>query len=332
MLLVAGKGHETGQIVGDQTLPFSDHEAVAAALAGEGGMSAAALDRRGDGAARWARRAQGALPPSVPGLSIDTRTLQPGEAFFAHQGRCRDGHDFVEAALKAGGGLAVVAADKRGSVPEGRAAAGRARRARRPDRALARAARARSSAKFIGVTGSVGKTGTKEALRLALSSDGETHASAASYNNHWGVPLSLARCPQSARYAVFEIGMNHAGEIAPLTKLVRPHVAIITTSSRCIWNFSARSRPSPTPRRRSSRARAGRRRGPQPRQPAFRAACRTRPKAAGVGRIVSFGEHAKADARLLKFALQADSSTVAGAHPRRRRRPTSSARPAAMSC
>ncbi len=95
--------------------------------------------------------------------------------------------------------------------------------------ALARAARARSTAKFIGVTGSVGKTGTKEALKLALSSDGETHASAASYNNHWGVPLSLARCPASARYAVLEMGMNHAGEIAPLTKLVRPHVAIITT-------------------------------------------------------------------------------------------------------
>ena len=92
-----------------------------------------------------------------------------------------------------------------------------------------RGARARSAAKFVGVTGSVGKTGTKEALRLALSSEGETHASAASYNNHWGVPLSLARCPRGAHYAVLEIGMNHAGEIAPLTRLVRPHVAIITT-------------------------------------------------------------------------------------------------------
>src|SRR4029078_12281350 len=92
-----------------------------------------------------------------------------------------------------------------------------------------RAARERSKAKFIGVTGSVGKTGTKEALKLALSSEGETHASAASYNNHWGVPLSLARCPQSARFAVLEMGMNHAGEIASLPKVVRPRVAIITT-------------------------------------------------------------------------------------------------------
>ena len=96
-------------------------------------------------------------------------------------------------------------------------------------RALGRAARARSGASVIGVTGSVGKTGTKEALRLALGACGETHASIASYNNHWGVPLSLARMPAAARYAVFEIGMNHAGEIEPLARLVRPHVAIVTT-------------------------------------------------------------------------------------------------------
>ncbi len=96
-------------------------------------------------------------------------------------------------------------------------------------RDLACAARARSQAKIVAVTGSVGKTSTKEALRLALSADGETHASAASYNNHWGVPLSLASMPASARYAVFEIGMNHAGEITPLTQMVRPHVAVVTT-------------------------------------------------------------------------------------------------------
>src|SRR5207247_8777259 len=96
-------------------------------------------------------------------------------------------------------------------------------------RALGRAARARVAGKVIAVTGSVGKTSTKEALRVALSPSGETNASVASYNNHWGVPLSLARCPASARYAVFELGMNHAGEIEPLTKLARPDVAIVTT-------------------------------------------------------------------------------------------------------
>ncbi|MEA2990367.1 MAG: UDP-N-acetylmuramoyl-tripeptide--D-alanyl-D-alanine ligase, partial [Alphaproteobacteria bacterium] len=133
----------------------------------------------------------GALPASVGGISIDSRSIVVGEAFFAIQGDARDGHDFVPAALKGGAGLAVVAADKRAGLPED------APLLVVPDvleglRDLARAARARSQAKVIGVTGSVGKTGTKEALRLALGRSGETHASVASYNNHWGVPLSLA--------------------------------------------------------------------------------------------------------------------------------------------
>src|SRR5262249_28804227 len=168
----------------------------------------------------------GPLPPSVPGISINTRTIAPGEAFFAIQGENRDGHDFVAAALAARAGLAVVAADKRAAFPNN------APLLVVPDvldalRDLARAARARLTGKVIGVTGAVGKTSTKEALRLALPREGETHASVASYNNHWGVPLSLARCPQTARFAVLEMGMNHAGEIEPLTRLARPHVAII---------------------------------------------------------------------------------------------------------
>src|SRR5215475_4464988 len=170
----------------------------------------------------------GELPAGVPGVAIDSRTIKPGEAFFAIKGDNRDGHDFVPTALKAGAGLAVVSRAKRAIVSdlapllvvddvlEGLGA-------------LARAARARSAAKVVAVTGSVGKTSTKEALRTALATDGETHASVASFNNHWGVPLSLARLPQSARHAVFEIGMNHAGEITPLTRLVRPQVAIVTT-------------------------------------------------------------------------------------------------------
>ncbi|MGA2567119.1 MAG: Mur ligase domain-containing protein, partial [Pseudolabrys sp.] len=131
----------------------------------------------------------GALPVGVSGLSIDSRSLAKGEAFFAIKGDNRDGHDFVEAALKSGAGLAVVARDQRGHF------AADAPLLIVTDvlealRDLARAARARSHAKVIAVTGSVGKTSTKEALRLALGADGETHASAASYNNHWGVPLS----------------------------------------------------------------------------------------------------------------------------------------------
>jgi UDP-N-acetylmuramoyl-tripeptide--D-alanyl-D-alanine ligase len=255
---------------------------------------------------------QGALPdglPGLPGLSIDTRTIKPWEAFFAIKGEARDGHDFVEAAIKAGAGLAVVAADKRHLF---------ARNAPLlivPDvlqglTALARAARERCQAKFIGVTGSVGKTGTKEALRLALSTDGETHASVASYNNHWGVPLSVARMPQATRYGVFELGMNHAGEITPLTKLVRPHVAIVTTVEPVHLEFF------PTVEAIAD-AKAEIFQGVEPdgaaiinRDNPHFARLHKRAKEAGVGRIVSFGESAKADVRLIKLALQADSSTV----------------------
>src|SRR6185503_9686965 len=102
---------------------------------------------------------------------------------------------------------------------------------------LASASRARSHAQIVAITGSVGKTGTKEALRLVLGRQGETHASAASYNNHWGVPLSLALMPRSAAYGVFEIGMNHAGEITPLTRLVRPHVVVVTTVAAAHLEF-----------------------------------------------------------------------------------------------
>jgi UDP-N-acetylmuramoyl-tripeptide--D-alanyl-D-alanine ligase len=251
----------------------------------------------------------GHLPDSVPGLSIDSRTMVLGEAFFAIKGDARDGHDFVDAALKAGAGLAVVAAGRRAAMPKN------APLLIVPDVlealiALARAARARSTARFIGVTGSVGKTGTKEALRLALSSDGETHASAASYNNHWGVPLSLARCPQSARYAVLEMGMNHAGEIAPLTKLARPHIAIITTVEPVHLEFF----PSVEA---IADAKAEIFLGTEPggaavinRDNPHFARLQQRAQAAGVSRIVSFGENADADARLVKFSLQPDSSTV----------------------
>jgi UDP-N-acetylmuramoyl-tripeptide--D-alanyl-D-alanine ligase len=251
----------------------------------------------------------GSLPSGISGLSIDTRTIAPGEAFFAIKGDARDGHEFVEAALKAGAGLAVVAADKREAFAKD------APLLAVPDVlegliALARASRARSKAKFIGVTGSVGKTGTKEALRLALSKEGETHASAASYNNHWGVPLSLARCPESARFAVLEMGMNHAGEIAPLTKLVRPHVAIITTIEPVHLEFFASIEAI-------ADAKAEIFQGIEPGgaavinrdNPQF-ARLEKQAKEAKVGRIVSFGENAKADARLVKFALQADSSTA----------------------
>ncbi len=133
-------------------------------------------------------------------------------------------------------------------------------------KASARAARKRSKARIIAVTGSVGKTSTKEMLRKVLSDAGPTHASDKSYNNHWGVPLTLARLPESARFAVFEIGMNHAGEIAPLVDMVRPHVAVVTNVAPVhLEHFSGVEAIAARQGRDFLRARQGRRRHHQPR-------------------------------------------------------------------
>lgn len=160
------------------------------------------------------------------GVSIDTRTLQPGDLFVALTD-ARDGHDFVASALEKGAAAALVT-----HIPQG--VASDAPLLVVPDvlkalESLGRAARARSSARVIGVTGSVGKTSTKEMLRAAFSGQAKVHAAEASYNNHWGVPLTLARMPADTGIAVIEIGMNHPGEIAPLSIMAKPHVVIITT-------------------------------------------------------------------------------------------------------
>ena len=162
---------------------------------------------------------------SVTGVSIDTRTIAKGDLFVALQA-ARDGHDFVAQALEKGAAAALVS-----RIPEGLEQA--------PlllvDDVLAgleklgQAARARTRAKVVAITGSVGKTSTKEMLRAMLSGQGRVHVAEASYNNHWGVPLTLARMPADTDLAVLEIGMNHPGEIAPLARLARPHVAMITT-------------------------------------------------------------------------------------------------------
>lgn len=252
---------------------------------------------------------QGRLPSGVTGLSIDSRTLRPGEAYFAIKGEVHDGHAFVEAALQAGAALAVVESAQREKFP-----------ADAPllvvDDVLAslvdlgRASRARLKARIIAVTGSVGKTSTKEALRHVLSAQGETHASVASFNNHWGVPLSLARCPASARFAVFEIGMNHVGEITPLVKLVRPHVAVITTVEPVHLEFFSGIEEI-------ADAKAEIFLGLEPdgavvlnRDNAQFARLQARARDLGISRIVSFGADAQSDARLLDVSLHAASSDV----------------------
>src|ERR1700719_3775832 len=240
----------------------------------------------------------GALPEAVTGLSIDSRTIAAGEAYFAIKGAVHDGHDFVDAALKAGAAFAVVERAQRGKFAS--------------DAPLlvvddvlgalvdlAQASRARLQARVIAVTGSVGKTSTKEALLHVLSAQGQTHASAASFNNHWGVPLSLARCPADARFAVFEIGMNHAGEITPLVKMVRPHMSIITTVEPVHLEFFSGIEAI-------ADAKAEIFAGVEPdgavmlnRDNSQFARLNRRAKKCGISRIVSFGANKKAEARLL---------------------------------
>ncbi len=251
----------------------------------------------------------GTLPPAISGLSIDSRTISPGEAYFAIKGNVHDGHDFVMAALKAGAAFAVVESAQREKFPADApllvvddVLAGLVD--------LARASRARLEAQIIAVTGSVGKTSTKEALRRVLAAQGETHASAASFNNHWGVPLSLARCPASARFAILEIGMNHAGEIAPLVRMVRPHIALITTVEPVHLEFFAGIEAI-------ADAKAEIFEGLEPGgavvlnrdNPQF-ARLQRRAKKLGVSRIVSFGADKKSDARLIDVSLHPACSAV----------------------
>src|SRR6201747_2402625 len=272
-------------------------------------MSMTPLWSSGAMAAAMRASVSGGWPQAVTGLSIDSRTIAPGEAYFAIKGDVHDGHDFVVAALKAGAALAVVESAQRhkfqadapllvvddvlGGLVD-----------------LSRAARARLDGQVIAVTGSVGKTSTKEALRRVLGAQGPTHASASSFNNHWGVPLSLARCPANVRFAVFEIGMNHAGEIEPLVKLVRPHIAVITTVEPVHLEFFSGIEAI-------ADAKAEIFNGLEPggvailnRDNSQFARLQRRAKKLGISRIVSFGVHRKSDARLIDVSLHAACSAV----------------------
>jgi UDP-N-acetylmuramoyl-tripeptide--D-alanyl-D-alanine ligase len=255
-------------------------------------------------------RPVGTMPMAVSGISIDTRSLVPGDAFFAIKGEAMDGHDFATAAVKAGASLLVVAEGKLPAlgrltapmivVPDVLAALEKA----------GVAARARARAKIIAVTGSAGKTSTKEALRHALSSVGKVHASAASFNNHWGVPLTLARMAADCDYAIFEIGMNHEGEIRPLVKLVRPHVAIVTLIAAAhLGHFKSLDD--------IARAKAEIFEGVEHGGAALINRDDERwsllaklAREAGVEKVVGFGEHAKAAYRLTNVSLHPDHSLI----------------------
>ena len=247
-------------------------------------------------------------PFAVCGLSINSRTLKEGDLYVAVKGENRDGHDFVAAALAAKAGAALVSrlpADVGPNAPLLTVA-----NTQRALEDLARAARARSDAKILGVTGSAGKTTTKEMLLLACGALGPTHASNASYNNHWGVPLSLAGLPREAAFGVFEIGMNHFGEIRSLVSFVRPHVALITTIAPAHLEFfgttdaiaDAKSEifeglspggaaliPADNPQAERLMARA---------------------KQCNVARILTFGEKPGSDARLISYDEGAEFARV----------------------
>ena len=274
-------------------------------------MSAVPLWTAAQAAAATGGRSSAAW--TATGVSIDSRTLAAGELFVALQGPNFDGHDFIAKAFEKGAAAAVShspigatgTSDLPGAAPlifvEDTMAA---------LRRLGQAARERSRARFIGVTGSVGKTGTKEALARCLRAQAPTAASAASLNNHWGLPLSLARLPHDAAYGVFELGMNHPGEIRDLTALLRPEVALITNVEAVHFGYfdsveeiadakaeifegmgpegaAVLNRDSPHFERLAAKARA-----------------------AGLQRIMGFGRDARAEARLIECALEADGSRV----------------------
>lgn len=252
-------------------------------------------------------KCQGAAETPVTGFSIDTRSLNPGEGFIAIHGLNRDGHTFVGAALEKGAACAVVSEDYPPSDEEKLVRVSDTLEALSD---LGRASRARATdTKVIAVTGSAGKTGTKEALKLALAPSGSVYASAKSFNNHWGVPLSLANMAPSTDFGVFEVGMNHAGEIHDLTQLIRPHIAIITIVAPVHLGFFRSVEEI-------ADAKAEIFDGLEPNGTAIlnrdnpyfdRLVVRARER---VARIVSFGEAKEADARVLAVKLGPGSSEV----------------------
>jgi UDP-N-acetylmuramoyl-tripeptide--D-alanyl-D-alanine ligase len=246
-------------------------------------------------------------PFEARGVTFDSRAVGPGDLFFALSGETTDGHGFVAEALGRGAAAAVVSRE----VPGAQGTLVRVPDTMKALVELAVAARRRSTARIASVTGSVGKTSTKDALRAMLSAQASTAASVASYNNHVGVPVSLARLPRDARYGVFEIGMNHPGEIEPLARQVAAHVGIVTNvgpvhighmgseeaiadEKGCLFAgmpegaVGVLNRDSPHYERLVEKARHF-----------------------GVSRIVGFGRSEAAEARLVSCSLQDSGSNVA---------------------
>ena len=247
-------------------------------------------------------------PFEVTGLSIDTRTIKPGDLFVALKGDARDGHAFVKDALAAKAGAALV----QRAMPDLPANAPllTVANTQRGLEDLARASRARTHAQIIGVTGSAGKTTTKEMLRLAFGALGRTHASAASYNNHWGVPLSLATMPPNASYGVFEVGMNHFGELRALVDMVRPHVALVTTIAPAHLEFFETCDAIADAKSEIFEGIVSGGAALIPSDSPYAARLRARARQARASRILSFGSAAECDARLTGLEETDDGAKV----------------------
>ncbi len=257
------------------------------------------------------------MPPSfeeAAGVTFDSRAVAAGDLFFALAGESTDGHAYVADALGRGAAAAVVSHDLPG-------AADRLVRVRDTMTALAalgQAGRRRSGARVASVTGSVGKTSTKDVLRAMLAAQGPTSASAASYNNHVGVPISLARLPREARYGVFEIGMNHPGEIEPLARLVEADVGVITNVEPAHIGYMGSEEAIADEK---ACLFAGMRAGGVAilnRDNRHYDRLARYARRFGVARIVGFGRHAAAEARLVSCRLDDRGSDVAASlHGRR---------------
>ena len=252
----------------------------------------------GRGAAAWA----------CSGISADSRRVEAGDLFVAIEGPNVDGHRFVADALAAGAVAALV-----NRCPEGVAEDAPLLVADDTMVALeklARAARERAQARVIAVTGSVGKTGAKEALRLLLSAAGPCFANPASFNNQWGVPLSLAALPRAARFGVFEIGMNHAGEIAPLTRMVRPDVAVVTNVEPVHTEFFPSVEAICDAKAEIFEGMGAGGTAVLNRDNRFYNRLVIAADARGVTKVVSFGAHADATLRLVEAKIEAEHSDV----------------------
>ena len=258
----------------------------------------------GDAAMATGGTLSGVCDWQATGISIDSRSVQPGDLFVALAGPTHDGHAFVADALARGAVAALVHADVEGGGP-----LLQANDTLEALRSLGIAARSRMTGKVIGVTGSVGKTGTKEALRAVFARQGRTHASVASFNNHWGVPLTLARMPADTEFGVFELGMNHAGELGPLSRLVRPHAAIVTTVEPVHLEFFASVSEIADAKSEIFEGLEGPRVAVLNRDNPHFERMAAAARAAGA-RVVSFGQNDRADARLIRAAHKEDCSCV----------------------